>query len=98
VRNLVAHISKLSHYNRNLQHGIQNRNQEHRTKHSLGDYKPTNKYPDWMIDPPANPSETKLVDRCIYTWCTKCRQGQGLWVCRHNTETHVDDYANIRNQ
>jgi hypothetical protein len=47
-----------------------------------------------MIEPPVNPSESNFVDCRIYT----CRQGQGLWVCRHNTETHVDDFANIRNQ
>ncbi len=51
-----------------------------------------------MTEPPQHPMETKLVDRRIYTWCTKCHQGQGLWVCSHNTETHVDGYANNHNQ
>jgi hypothetical protein len=32
----------------------------------------------------------------LYTWCTKCHNGQGLWVCRHNTETHVDGFQQDR--
>jgi len=37
---------------------------------------------------------TRLVR--LYTWCTKCRQGQGLWVCKHNTETHIDGFQQDR--
>ncbi len=51
-----------------------------------------------MIEAPSDHTETKLVDRRLYTWCTKCRQGQGLWVCRHTTETHVDGFTNARHQ
>jgi hypothetical protein len=31
-----------------------------------------------MTVPPQRPTKTKRVDRHLYTWCTKCRQGQGL--------------------
>jgi hypothetical protein len=99
VRNLVAHVSRLSNVHRNSHNGTNNNNYSG-NKHPFSGYKPTinNNYPPWMIEPPQNPMETKLVDRRIYTWCTKCRQGQGLWVCRHNTATHVDGYTNNRNQ
>jgi hypothetical protein len=92
VQHLVAHVSRLSnrtrpgyhqHHTNNLSGG----------KHHMDLQKPTSNYPPWMVVPPTHPAETKLVDRKIYTWCTKCRQGQGLWVCRHNTETHVDGYT-----
>lgn len=51
-----------------------------------------------MIEAPSNHTETKLVNHRLYTWCTKCRQGQGLWVCRHTTETHIDGFTNARHQ
>jgi hypothetical protein len=98
VRHLVAHVGKLTNYNRNLHHDIHNGTQLSGNKHPNNGYKSANNHPPWMIEPPAPSTETKLVDRRIYTWCTKCRQGQGLWVCRHNTETHVDGYTNNRNQ
>lgn len=101
VRHLVAHVSRLSNAHRNRQH-TNNYNNNHDisagTKHPLQGYKQSNSYPSWMMEPPNNPDDTKLVDRRLYTWCKKCRQGQGLWVCRHTTETHVEGFSNNRNQ
>jgi hypothetical protein len=96
IRHLVAHVSKISHA-----HCVQHNNTNQ--KHPLPNSNPnlsthTPNYPPWMIIPPPHPMETKLVDRRLYTWCTKCRQGQGLWVCRHNTETHIDGFTNQHNQ
>jgi hypothetical protein len=92
VKHLVAHVSRIT--NRTRQHIQQNHINNHTgQKHSLHDQKFSSNYPPWMIVPPTHPAETKLVDKKIYTWCTKCRQGQGLWVCRHNTETHIDGYT-----
>jgi hypothetical protein len=92
VRTLVAHVSRLAGTHRD---NNQLRNKHPHEGHHQGNH---HKYPPWMIIPPQYPTETKLVDHRLYTWCTKCRQGQGLWVCRHNTETHVDGYSNNRNQ
>jgi hypothetical protein len=100
VKNLVAHVGRLSNAHRNLHHGISHHGHNNK-KHPFPGSNPMPNninYPPWMIVPPQHPMETKLMDRRIYTWCTKCRQGQGLWVCRHNTETHVDGYTNQRNQ
>jgi hypothetical protein len=94
VCNLVAHVSQLTnahHHNNN------NNGQRHPLSgNNLGIN--NHNYPPWMTVPPQHPLETKLMDRHIYTWCTKCWQGQGLWVCRHSTETHVDGYNNNCNQ
>jgi hypothetical protein len=49
-----------------------------------------------MSTAPTNPNETKVVERRVYSWCTKCRQGMGLWVSHHNTSTHVTGYCNTR--
>jgi hypothetical protein len=96
IWNLVAHVSRISHAH-HFPHN--NMNQKHPLPNSTPSI-PTHmpKYPPWMIIPPQHPMETKLVDRHLYTWCTKCRQGQGLWVCRHNTETHIDGFTNQHNQ
>jgi hypothetical protein len=53
-------------------------------------------YSPWMSVPPPTFGETELVACRLYTWCTKCHQGQGLWVCQHNTE--IDGYSASRNQ
>jgi hypothetical protein len=50
-----------------------------------------------MIMAPQTSQETQLVDRYIYTWCTKCHQDHGLWVRLHNTATHVDGYTQQHN-
>ncbi len=75
LHNLVAHVGKLSSYNRSLHNKHQNNNNNNGNKHPLHDGNPTKNYPTWMMDPPSNPAETKLVDHRIYTWCTKCWQG-----------------------
>jgi hypothetical protein len=51
-----------------------------------------------MITAPTDLKEPKLVDCRLYSWCSKCRQGQGLWVHHHTTATHVDGYRNQRRQ
>jgi hypothetical protein len=96
VRYLVAHVSKLSNTHRFNTH---NSSQKHPLSgNNQGSSIPTPNYPPWMIVPPQHPAETKLVDCHLYTWCTKCRQGQGLWVCCHNTETQIEGFTNNRHQ
>jgi len=85
IQRLVAHVGRLAQ--RTLKRGPQDQST------------PTNaKYPAWMIQSPHPNQHTQLVDNKIYTWCKKCRHGQGLWVCRHTTETHVDGYNARSNQ
>ncbi len=84
VQHLVAHVSYLSSRAHTPYYPNQT-NPNAGTKHNLDGLKPKPNFPPWMIMPPAHPAETKLVDRKLYTWCTKCHQGQGLWVCHHNT-------------
>ncbi len=60
------------------------------TKHTRNGQHIGGNYPAWMITQPTYPTKKKIQDSRLYTWCTKCHQGQGLWICRHNAETHVD--------
>jgi hypothetical protein len=80
IQRLVAHVGRLAQ--RNLKRGPQDHNAS-----------PTNRYPAWMIQPPQPGQHTQLVNNRLYSWCTKCRKGQGLWVCRHTTDTHVDGFV-----
>jgi hypothetical protein len=96
VQHLVAHVSRLSNRTGTKFHQNETPTLSGQ-KHNIDGSQLHSKYPPWMVNPPSDPAETKLVDKKIYTWCTKCRQGQGLWVCRHNTATHVDGYTPQRN-
>jgi hypothetical protein len=54
-------------------------------------------YPEWMITPPHSITEIyKNMNGKQYVWCTRCRRGNGLWVCTHTTETHTDGYRRSR--
>lgn len=56
-------------------------------------------YPDWMVTAPTDPSDTiHHANHRQYTWCTHCRQGEGLWVSTHNTSTHQDNFKRHRRQ
>jgi len=79
IQRLVAHVGPLAH--KTLKRGPSHQTSPHPAK-----------YPTWMIQPPTPNQHTQLVDNKLYTWCTKCRHGQGLWVCRHTTDTHVDGF------
>ena len=49
-------------------------------------------YPAWKTKAPTD-GESKVItrgDKKFY-WCTKCRQGKGLWS-RHSEEDHKSDY------
>lgn len=85
VKHIVAHVGKLIH-----QHPYQNKSQNYNNdRYNLN---PSNKRPyangteqhnqnsSWTTIPPSNPNETRVHDRRVYSWCTKCRMGQGLWV------------------
>lgn len=101
VKQLVAHVGKLIN-KRPYQ------NQQQLQPDDRNHYHPTNKRPynngielhsqtqSWITIPPSNPQETKVHDRRVYSWCTKCRQGQGLWVSHHNTSSHIDGYRQTR--
>ncbi len=50
-------------------------------------------YLEWMITPPQHITEvSKFMNDKHYIWCTRCHSGKGLWVCTHNTQTHIDNY------
>lgn len=54
-------------------------------------------HPEWMTTPPHSITEIyKMMNGSQYVWCTKCRRGNGLWVCTHSTETHTDGYRRDR--
>jgi hypothetical protein len=97
LKHVVAHVGKLSNFqcytsrsNESTAGGKQKQQPSNNT--------PPRNYPPWMTIPPSTAGETKLVERRLHTWCTKCCQGQGLWVCHHNTATHIDGYSSSRNQ
>jgi hypothetical protein len=51
------------------------------------------KYPTWKTEAPKNGAATsKEVDGRTWHWCTKCRNGEGLWAL-HKTEDHNDNYV-----
>lgn len=54
------------------------------------DAKPPKKkqYPEWKIVAPKNDEKSKEHDGRTYFWCTKCRNGKGLWAM-HKTEEHT---------
>lgn len=87
VQQLAAHVTQ-HHYK---QHGGFTGNSNKRSQDHL-DSDPNHQ--TWMTTQPNHPSDTKVVDRRVYSWCSKCRQGKGLWVSHHNTSTHVDGYCN----
>ena len=48
--------------------------------------------PEWKKQPPASGgSKTKIVEDRTYHWCSKCRDGQGMWAL-HNEKTHIDNF------
>ena len=48
------------------------------------------KIPDWKKkSPEANESKSKLVEGRKYYWCTKCRNGKGMWAMH---EKHDDSF------
>ena len=48
--------------------------------------------PEWKKEPPApGASKTKIVDDRTYNWCSKCRDGQGMWALHHEN-AHVDNF------
>ena len=50
------------------------------------------KYPEWKLEKPKDDSSTtKEKDGRTYHWCTKCRDGNGLWAL-HKTEEHKTDF------
>ncbi len=50
-------------------------------------------YLDWVITPPQHITKvSKVMNERYYIWCTQCCSGKGLWVCTHNTKTHVDKF------
>ena len=48
--------------------------------------------PTWLNQAPSNPNETKVWNNKTYIWCSRCRRGEGLWVCSHTTDTHQDGF------
>ncbi len=89
VKQLTAHVTRL----------VDNKGYKRQNgafKHTRNGQRIGGTHPTWMTIPPTYPTETKIQDNRLYTWCTKCRNGQGLWVCRHNTETHVDGFQQDR--
>ncbi len=95
VRKLVAHVSKLTNQRPYpCQHQPHDPYHPDPNKRPYDNFDRSSRYPTWMMTAPADLNETKVVDRRIYLWCTKCRQNQGLWVNHHNTSTHVNGYHN----
>ena len=49
------------------------------------------KYNKWKVTAPTDGITTQTRNNKEYHWCTKCREGKGLWA-RHSTENHKADY------
>jgi len=48
--------------------------------------------PEWKKQPPGSGApKTKIVDDGTYNWCSKCRNGQGMWALHHEN-AHVDNF------
>lgn len=82
VQHLIAHLGKLSE-----QHHYNKRGSPGETHHP---------YPQWMRTAPKSFHDTLQMNRKQYTWCTKCRRGQGLWVWTHTVDTHQDGFCRNR--
>lgn len=58
------------------------------------DSKPKSKddrFPEWKKTPPTGTeSRSKIVNNRTYYWCTKCRDGKGLWAMH---EVHDDNFV-----
>jgi hypothetical protein len=89
VKQLTAHVTCLVNHNNGGRPGGP-------YKHNRNGQRINGSHPALMTIAPTYPTETKMQDGRLYTWCTKCRQGQGLWVCKHNTETHIDGFQQDR--
>jgi hypothetical protein len=76
VKNTVAHVGQL----------IQ------KQRHKIGNGGSPYQHPTWMTEPPSDGILAKMHDNKQYNWCSKCRQGKGLWVLRHTTNTHIDGF------
>jgi hypothetical protein len=101
MQHIVAYLSKFANNRpyRPQQHNVNDPNiipnqSNKRLYHN--DSENNSQRPAWMTIAPMNPNDTKVVDRRVYSWCTKCCQGMGLWVSHHNTITHVTGYRNNR--
>ena len=52
--------------------------------------------PQWKKHPLASSeSKTKLVDNHTYHWCSKCRNGDGMWAL-HQEQAHLDDFKRYK--
>ena len=45
-------------------------------------------YPEWKTTAPKNDKKLMECEGRTYFWCTKCRNGKGLWAM-HKTEEHT---------
>ena len=49
------------------------------------------RFPEWKKIPPAEgESTTKVIENRTYHWCTKCRNGKGLWAMH---KVHDDNFV-----
>ena len=47
------------------------------------------KIPDWKKKAPdANEPKSKVVDGRTYYWCTKCREGKGMWAMHEKHDSN----------
>ena len=50
-------------------------------------------YPKWKLNAPEDDKATTITrEDKTYHWCTKCRNGQGLWAL-HKTEEHKENFT-----
>jgi hypothetical protein len=69
VKQLTAHVTRLVNHNNGGRPGGP-------YKHNRNGQRINGSHPAWMTISPTYPTETKIQDGRLYTWCTKCRQGQ----------------------
>ena len=76
---LVTHVESLSKANNS-------------SSTTSGKRKRTYEYPEWkLVAPKDDESKEKVVDKKTYYWCSKCRDGKGLWSL-HPESKHTDGY------
>jgi hypothetical protein len=92
IQKIVACVSQLKKHHYKQRGGYDyNNNKQNQDQRDRNPY-----HQPWMTTSPDHPSYTKVVDRKVFSWCSRCRQGKGLWVSHHNIATHVDGYRNQR--
>jgi len=57
-----------------------------------GKQRHTFQHQEWVFVLPANPQDTKTMNKRTYYWCSTCNKGSGQWVQADTTDTYIRDF------